>query len=192
MPTATATKTGSKVETKVDPEVIVDKRLNSLVENWDKTEEAKDGAWLQIAKYVRDKKITSSQLFKALTEIRGLKDTSARVEVSRFMRFQKSQEASDMLDEALSGGDVNVRDLRSASVMKGEKAEVTDEEAYEKKLISVARYAIEKCGITTIEEFQADAKIAYRSAAKKVKASHQSTADDGETTVSDEDDGEQD
>jgi hypothetical protein len=178
MPTAAATR--PSVETKEGPEVVVDVRLNRLVEAWAKSEDAKDGAWLQIAKHVRDKKCTSAQVFAALVKIRGLKESSARVEASRFMRFTRSKEASDMLDEALSGGDISIRDLRSARVMTGERAEVSDDEKYEKKLISVARFALEKGAIEEEPDFIRDCRRAFRLAKKKVTAVHQAAAGDGE------------
>jgi hypothetical protein len=186
MPTAVKT----KADTKEKEEVIVDVKLNKLVENWDKLDEQQGGAWMQIAKYVRDKQITSAQIINALVEIRGLKPTSARVEASRFMRFSKSQEASDMLDEAMSGdSDVTVRDLRGAGVLTGSKAEVDPTEAYGKKLLSVAKYAIEKAEITEMNEFLAEARRAFKTAYKK--ASARDTSGNGDDAGdADDDDGE--
>lgn len=185
MPTATATRKQTAVETNEEPEVVVDPRLNKLVDEWGKTKDKTDRFWMQIAAYVRDKEITAKQLLKALIEVRGLKETSARVEVSRFMRFTKSQEASDMLDEALEGdSDITVADLRSAKVLQGEKGDKDPGEVLDKKLVSVCRYAIREADITDIIEFVGQAKRAFKTAYNKEVAAQ--TAGNGEEETEEE------
>src|SRR5262249_29664790 len=126
-------------------------------------------------------------LVTALIEIRGLKDTSARVEASRLMRFSKSDEAYDMLTKAIAGKDgITVRDLRSARVLTGDKAEENEEEVLQKKLTAVARYAIEKLGLDAWSDFVPYAKQGWQLAEKKAKAQHVAAA--AGNGASDEDD----
>lgn len=183
MPTATATrpraKTQAEVETSVEEEVVVDTGLIKLLEKWDKSkeianksQEQADSSWIQVAKYVRDHEITKAQLHYALVEVRGMKEASARVEITRLMRFQISEAASEMLDRKLEGDDnVTVHDLRSASVKRGEKApEVDPVLSTERKLIIVAKYAIGEAEIEDISEFTSIARKAYKTAAAKLEA----------------------
>lgn len=169
----------TEVETSVEEEVVVDQGLIKLLDKWDKSKEAAnksqeqaDSSWIQVAKYVRDHEITKAQLHYALVEIRGMKEASARVEITRLMRFQISEAASEMLDRKLEGDDsVTVHDLRSASVKKGEKApEVDPVVSVERKLITIAKYAISDAEIEDISEFTSIARKAYKTATAKLEA----------------------
>jgi hypothetical protein len=171
MPTATAARptkrtrasTKPEVETEVETEVVVDPKLNSLIEKWDKSKGAANQSWMQLAKYVRDHEITRTQLKYALVEIQGMKESSAVVACSRLLRFQKSQEASEMLDRALDGEeDITAADLMGANVFKGEKKDKDPSETMERKLTTVASFAIEKAGIEDVGEYIVLAKRTYR------------------------------
>ena len=117
------------VETQAEKEIVVDRGLIKHLEKWakareivNKSEEAADQKWIQLAKYVREHEISKEQLFYVLIKIRGVNERSARSEVVRLMRFQTSEEASDMLDRKLNGDDeITVHDLRSPYVKRGKK-----------------------------------------------------------------------
>src|SRR5258705_5602566 len=101
----------TEVETSAEESTVVDPKLNQVIEEWSVSNDKAGKSWMKLAKYVRDKAITATQLRYALVEINGMKESSAKVEVSRLIRFQKSQEASDMLNRALKGEDsITVRD----------------------------------------------------------------------------------
>lgn len=179
--TATKKQAQTEVETSAEEEVIVDPNLNRLIEKWDSNKATTEKSWMRIAEYVRDKEITSKQLRHALVEIHGLSPGSANVEVSRFMRFQKSQEASDMLDRALEGDEeITVRDLRSAKVMQGERAEKDPEEQVEKKLLATARFAILKAGSEDIGEYVGIARRTYKTAAASIERLQAKAEGDGD------------
>lgn len=189
MPTATATATKAKtkttptaqtdVETEAETEVVVDTGLIKILEKWDKSREqanksqdAADQQWIQLAKYVRDHEISKEQLLYALVKIRGMKESSAKVEAVRLLRFQTSDTASEMLDRKIDGDeDITVHDLRSASVKRGEKAEPTDPTAAcEKRLVTIAKFAISEAEMTDVSEFTALARKAFKTANTKLEA----------------------
>jgi len=182
MAVTTKQKPAPAVETKDEPEVVVDLTLNKKVEEWTKSTEKADRTWMLLAAYVRDKEISAATLTKALIEVKGLKESSARVETSRLMRFTRSEEASDMLDSALEGdGDITVRDLRSAKVLSGEKAEKDPQEKLDKKLVAVARYAISEAEVEDQADFVSQAKRAWKSAYNlELKAQAKATASNGD------------
>ena len=183
-----------EVETSVEEEVVVDQGLVKLLEKWDKSKEvasksqdAADGAWIQVAKYVRDHEITKQQLHYVLVEIRGMKEASARVEITRFMRFQTSEAASEMLDRKLEGDeDITMQDLKSASVKKGEKApEIDPVISLERKLISVAKFAIGDAELEDISEFTSIARKAFKTAMAKIESAR-AAEEEGEEAEAEE------
>jgi len=109
-------------------EVVPSIRLNKLVEGWNaigtgvRALEKSGEAWLKLCAFVRDSKVTRAQLLYALIKIRGMKESSAGVVASRLLRFQKSEEASALLDRALAGEDVTITQLRAKPTKEGVKA----------------------------------------------------------------------
>jgi hypothetical protein len=206
---ATATKTKTRpstkaqveVETEAEVEVVVDSGLIKLLEKWDKSKEAAnksqataDDNWIQLAKYVRDHDISKEQLRYALVNIRGMKESSANVECTRLLRFQHSEEASDMLDRKLEGDEeISVHDLRSANVKRGEKAEVDPIVHCEKKLTTVAKFAIEEAEIVDVSEFGSLARKAYKIATAKIEAAAKRNGEEegGDAADSEEDEAEE-
>jgi hypothetical protein len=192
---ATATKTKTRVqpqaevETAEETEVVVDTGLVNLIEKWEKskeqankTQEQADKSWINIARYVRDHEISKAQLHYALVELRGMKESSAKVEISRLMRFQNSQAASDMLDRKIEGDDdITLKDLKSASVKRGEKHEVNPAEATEKRLVMVAKYAISEAGIEDISEFGTLARKAHKIAMSKLEEAAKRNGEQGDS-----------
>jgi hypothetical protein len=182
----------TEVETSAEEAVVVDTGLIKLLEKWDKSkeianksQEQADQSWIQIAKYVRDHEITKAQLHYALVEVRGMKEASARVEITRLMRFQISEAASEMLDRKLEGDDnITVHDLRSASVKRGEKApEIDPVTAVERKLIAVAKFAISEAEIEDISEFTSLARKSYKAASAKIESSKETEEAEAEVEV---------
>ena len=202
MPTATAarptkrtaTKASADVETSEETEVVVDPKLNSLIEKWDKSRGAQNQSWMQLAKYVRDHEITRTQLKYALVEIHGMKESSAITACSRLLRFQKSEEASEMLDRALSGEEgITAADLMGANVFKGEKKDSDPEKTTEKKLLSIAKYAIDKAGIDEVGEYVGLARRTFKQAQTSLAKAQAKAAGNGEEEeeVSEEEEGEE-
>lgn len=209
MPTATATRPTKRVapktkasaeadvETTEETEVVVDPKLNNLIEKWDKSRGATDQSWMQLAKYVRDHEITRVQLKYALVEIHGMKESSAVVACSRLIRFQKSEVASEMLDRAISGEEgITARDLMGANVFKGEKKDKDPEQTTERKLITVAKYAINVAGIDEIGEYVGLARRTFKQAQSAIakaqaKASGNGEGDEVEEEESEAEEGEE-
>ena len=144
-------------------EVIPSIRLNKLVEEWNasgsagaKAPEKTSAAWLRLCRFVRDKPITRAQLHYALIKIRGMKESSAGVVASRLLKFQKSAEASALLDRALAGENITIRDLR------GEGANDSPKEIVKAKLRNAARSAIEES--MKYDAYMGEASAAYAQA----------------------------
>lgn len=108
-------------------EVVPSIRLNKLVESWNavgtgaRASEKSGDAWLKLCAFVRDSKVTRGQLLYAMIKIRGMKPSSAGVVASRLLRFQKSEEASALLDRALAGENVSAHELRGVNKTDPEK-----------------------------------------------------------------------
>jgi hypothetical protein len=135
--------------------VVPSVRLNKLVETWNargaggaKAPEQSSAAWLKLCKFVRDNKVSRDQLLYALIKIRGMKE-------SRLLRFQRSAEAGAMLDRALAGEDVTIRDLRVG-------ADSTPAEIIRAKLRNAARGAIDEA--MKYDAFIGEASAAYAQA----------------------------
>jgi hypothetical protein len=132
-------------------ETIPSARLNQLVRKWNESavgaagNSASSAAWIEIAKHVRDKMVSRDQLRYAFIKIRGMKESSASVEASRMLRFQRSEKASEMLDRAIAGEDgITVRDLRHKNVLRGIKSDMPLKDAVGARLRSAARYAVHR------------------------------------------------
>jgi hypothetical protein len=150
--------------------VVPSIRLNKLVETWNarggigaKAPEKSSEAWLKLAKFVRDNKVTRGQLHYALVKIRGMKDSSAAVVASRLLRFQKDTDASALLDRALAGENVTIRDLRF-----GAAPDASPEEVVKAKLLGAARTACD--GAMKYDVFISEAGAAFALARLKAEA----------------------
>lgn len=180
----------TEVETSAEESTVVDPGLNKAIEEWSTSNDKAGKSWMKLAKYVRDKEITATQLRYALVEINGLKESTAKGEVSRLMRFQKSQAASDMLNRALKGEEgITVRDLQSASVKKGEKPTLDSTEVTERKLKSAARFAIVEAEMEQ-DEFISLARSTYKSIAAAIEAKLETNGEGEEDENRDEDEDE--
>jgi hypothetical protein len=145
--------------------VVPSIRLNKLVEKWNerggagaKASEKSSEAWLRLCKFVRDHKVTRGQLRYALVKVRGMKESSAGVVASRLLRFQKSEQASAMLDRALAGENVTTRDLRIGV----SDASNTTEAIIKAKLRGAARNALDEA--MKYDAFIREAGAAYAKA----------------------------
>jgi hypothetical protein len=188
MATLTKTQTKSKVETSEAPATVVDKGLIRLVQSWKKADADSSLGWIHIAQYVvQNETITNKELIQVLREIRGLTESSAKSEASRFMRIRKSDEAQVMLDRALKGDkSITVYDLRSAKIAKKvgddeeDDEETTLQKKLDKKLETAARFGIKEGLVETAKEFGAAAQEAFRVIQALVEAKAAKTSSDGD------------
>jgi hypothetical protein len=187
MATATATKTSAQTE------VVVDSGLKRLVQSWRKADNDSGLGWMHIASYVvANPDISSKEIQKALIDIRGLNKNSAKSEASRFLRIRKSEAAQTLLERALKGEKgITVYDLRSASVKKGEKDEVDEQDQLDKKLKSAARFAISKGLVDDQREFATAAGNAYAVAEAAINKEEAEEATEGEAEGEDESEGDE-
>jgi hypothetical protein len=196
---AVLTKTGTKVrsrveeteepETKVKPEEapVVDKGLNRLVLEWEKSFKQTESYWPRIVEYVADNDVSRKTLEKALIDLRGMQPMTAKNEVSKIFKGAK-EEHRESLDQVLAG-EKTVREFREEITTKQEGTDDA-ETKFNKKLEGVARYAITEIEMLELSDFIAASRKAYKSAFAKVeKAARKAegeTSGDGEEETTEE------
>lgn len=155
--------------------VVPDLGLHRLVEQWDESLRIANASWATIARHVRDHNVSRPTLFYALVHVHGMKESSAHVECTRFLRFTKSRAASNALDRALNGDEsISVSKLKDVSITQrriGARKSVSqklalDEEAIDRGLAKLARDAV-KHGTRDAKTFLAAAKVAFQLAASR-------------------------
>jgi hypothetical protein len=158
-----------EVETKADADVIVDKGLARLLNEWETQDNKAESYFVKVCQYVAENDITRPMLKKGLIELRGMKDLTANNEVSKIF---KAIDHPDLIEKAAEG-EMTVRELREAISTGREPKDSADDasDKLHKRLRLAARFAITNDDLQYDDKaFLRDAGKAYREVYKKIEA----------------------
>ena len=195
MATLTATKKRVKadvdvddeVESKAEPDVIVDKGLGNLLKEWHQADRKAESYFLRIIEYVQENDISRQMLKKGLIEMRGMAELTANNEVSKVF---KCIEQPDLVQQAVDKK-ITVRELRDR-VTKRQEGTDDPEQKLKKRLRLVATFAISEDDLNYDEgQFLRESKRAYKDAYAKIEAKAERQSEDGEDGEEDEGDEEE-